>query len=52
MEKVEPIRSEKKIKDLKQYLLGSKNMRNYVLIVLGLNTPLRISDMWEDVYDF
>jgi integrase len=56
MERVEPIRSDKMIKDLKQYLLGSKNMRNYALIVLGLNTALRISDIlsltWDDVYDF
>jgi len=56
MERVEPIRSEKKIKDLKNYLIGSGNMRNYTLIVLGLNTALRVSDMlvltWGDVYDF
>ncbi|AVQ47643.1 tyrosine-type recombinase/integrase [Clostridium botulinum] len=56
MERVEPIRSEKKIKDLKNYLLGSNNIRNYTLIVLGLNSALRISDIlnltWNDVYDF
>jgi len=56
MERVEPIRSEKKIKDLKNYLIGSGNIRNYTLIVLGLNTALRVSDMlaltWGDVYDF
>lgn len=56
MERVEPIRSEKKINDLKKYLLGSGSMRNYALVVLGLNTALRISDIlqltWEDVYDF
>jgi integrase len=56
MERVEPIRSEKKIQDLKKYLLGAGNMRNYALIVLGLNTALRSSDMlsltWKDVYDF
>lgn len=56
MERVEPIRSQKKIKDLKKYLLGTGNMRNYALIVLGLNSALRISDIlklrWEDVYDF
>ena len=56
MERVEPIRSEKKIKDLKNYLLGSGSMRNYALIVLGINTALRVSDMlaltWSDVFDF
>ena len=56
MERVEPIRSEKKIKDLKNYLLGSGSMRNYALIVLGINTALRVSDMlaltWGDVFDF
>jgi len=56
MERVDPIRSEKKIQDLKKYLLGSGNLRNYTLIVLGLNSALRISDIlnlkWEDVYDF
>lgn len=56
MERVEPIRSEKKIQDLKKYLLGAGNMRNYTLIVLGLNSALRISDIlklkWEQVYDF
>lgn len=56
MERVEPIRSEKKIKDLKKYLLGADNVRNYTLIVLGLNSALRISDIlnltWNDVYDF
>lgn len=56
MERVEPIRSEKKIQDLKKYLLGSGSMRNYALVVLGLNTALRVSDMlnltWEDIYDF
>nr|WP_278002098.1 tyrosine-type recombinase/integrase [Clostridium botulinum] len=56
MEAVEPIRSEKKIQDLKKYLLGAGSMRNYALIVLGINTALRVSDMlsltWQDVYDF
>lgn len=56
MERVEPIRSVKKINDLKKYLLGAGNMRNYALIVLGLNSALRISDIlnltWGDVFDF
>lgn len=56
MERVEPIRSVKKINDLKKYLLGSGSMRNYALVVLGLNSALRISDIlsltWGDVFDF
>lgn len=56
MERVEPIRSMKKIQDLKTYLLGTRNMRNYALVVLGINSALRISDIlslkWNDVYDF
>ncbi|MFL0198714.1 tyrosine-type recombinase/integrase [Clostridium sp. WILCCON 0269] len=56
MERVEPIRTVKKINDLKKYLIGSGNMRNYALIVLGLNSALRISDIlslaWGDVFDF
>ena len=56
MERVEPIRSTKKINDLKKYLLGAGNMRNYALVVLGLNSALRISDIlnltWNDVFDF
>lgn len=56
MERVEPIRSEKKINDLKKYLLGSGNIRNYTLVVLGINSALRISDIlsltWNDVFDY
>lgn len=41
---------------MKKYLLGTGNMRNYALIVLGINSALRISDIldltWSDVYDF
>ncbi|MCR3760018.1 site-specific integrase [Clostridium felsineum] len=56
MNRVEPIRSEKKIRDLKNYLLGAGNIRNYALVAFGLNTALRISDIlnltWKDVFDF
>lgn len=45
MEKVEPIRDPKKIEHLKKYLLGAGNTRNYALVVLGLNSALRISDI-------
>ena len=53
----EPIRNKKHIKQLVNYYLNKKpNMRNYLLIVMGLYTALRISDIlamrWRDVYDF
>ena len=56
MEKVEPIRSEKQINSLKKYLIGAGNMRNYALIIFGINSALRISDIlsltWVDTFDF
>lgn len=56
MNLVEPIRIKKKIDDLKKYLIGAGNVRNYTLIVMGLNSALRISDIlslkWKDLYDF
>jgi integrase len=45
MEKVEPIRSEKQINSLKKYLLGAENVRNYALVIFGINSALRISDI-------
>lgn len=54
MKSVDPIRDEKKIQDLKVYLKG-KNIRDYVLFVVGINVALRISDLlelkWEDVLE-
>lgn len=44
MEVVEPIRDKKKIDAVKKYLKG-KNIRDYVLFVLGINSGLRISDL-------
>ena len=55
MEAVEPIRSLKKIQVLKNYLLGTGNLRNYALVVFGINSSLRIGDIlkltWADVKD-
>jgi len=53
----EPIRNKKHIKQIVEYYLNKKpNPRNYLLIVMGLYTALRISDQltlkWGDVYDF
>ena len=44
MNKVEPIRSKEKIKEMKTELLKS-SLRNYMLFVVGINTCLRISDI-------
>jgi integrase len=44
MKIVEPIRDKKKIDAMKRYLKG-KNVRDYVLFVLGINSGLRISDL-------
>lgn len=44
MKIVEPIRDKKKIDSMKRYLKG-KNVRDYVLFVLGINSGLRISDL-------
>lgn len=50
-----PIRKEEDLQRFKNYYLEKGNMRNYLLIVVGLNTALRIGDVlklkWEDVYD-
>jgi len=52
----EPIRNKKDVLQFINYYYQQKNRRNYVLIVMGINTALRISDLlkvrWSDVYDF
>ena len=52
----DPIRDKRKLKALGEYWLKRRNFRNYLLIVLGVCTALRISDLlrlrWVDVYDF
>ena len=53
---VDPIKDIKKVNALKTYLLGAGNLRNYSMVVLGLNTALRIGDIlsmkWGMIYDF
>jgi integrase len=51
----EPIRDKKITKALADYYFKLGKLRNYCLIVLSLNTGLRISDIlrlrWADIYD-
>ena len=52
----QPIRSKSQVQELANFYLKKGQYRNYVLIVLGVHTALRISDLlclrWSDVYDF
>jgi len=56
MATTQPIRNKQQVRALAEYYLKKGQLRNQVLIVLGLHTALRISDLlrltWEDVYDF
>lgn len=55
MAATEPIRSKKHLHAMANYFLQRGQIRNYVLLTLGVYTALRISDLlrlrWEDVYD-
>ncbi len=57
MNTAHPIRNPEDLEQFKGYYQYQKpHPRNYLLIILGLNTALRISDIlnlrWEHVYDF
>ena len=52
----EPIRNKRDVKRISEYYISTKpNERNAVLIIMGLNTALRISDLlklkWKDVWN-
>ena len=55
MSTTQPIRSKQLLHDFKEYYLTKQsNSRNYTLILMGLNTALRINDIlhltWGNVY--
>ncbi|MCL2003717.1 MAG: tyrosine-type recombinase/integrase [Oscillospiraceae bacterium] len=56
MATTQPIRSKQEVRELAAYYLKRGQLRNHALIVLGVHTALRISDLlrlrWDDVYDF
>ncbi len=57
MNATQPIRNARDLEKLKGYYQSvNPNKRNYLLIIIGLNTALRVSDVlnlcWGDVYDF
>jgi len=57
MNTAQPIRNKEDLAHIKEYYREIRpNSRDYLLIILGLNTALRVSDIiqlkWRDVYDF
>lgn len=57
MNTAQPIRKTEDLEQVKAYYAQENpNLRNYLLVITGLNTALRISDIlglkWGDVYDF
>ena len=52
----QPIRNKNQVRALADYYLSKGQIRNQVIIILGVHTALCISDLlrltWDDVYDF
>lgn len=51
----QPLKRKEDIKNLENYFYQREEYGNYLLVVMGLNTALRISDLlkikWQDVYN-
>ena len=56
MAATQPIRSKQQVRELALYFQKRGELRNHVLVLLGVHTALRICDLlrltWDDVYDF
>jgi integrase len=56
MKTAQPVRSKHQVRELAMCFLKRGEIRNHVLVVMGIHTALRISDLlrltWDDVYDF
>jgi integrase len=56
MAATQPIRNKNQVRELAEYYLKHGKLRDNLLVVMGVHTALRISDLltlkWDDVYDF
>ena len=56
MSTTQHIRNKSEIRNLAEFYLKQGKLRDYLLIIMGVHTALRIGDLlkikWDDVYDF